>query len=156
HPRDAASQKIRTVLKIEELGGEVLAIQADASNREQMAAVIERATARFGAVHGIIHGAGNTSAQGFVPVNQADEAAGRAHFDPKADGLVILEELVRGTTLDFCLLLSSLSAVLGGLGLVAYAGANAFMDAFAARQNQSSSFPWISVNWDAWHFPEPG
>jgi acyl transferase domain-containing protein len=156
HPRDAASEKIRAVLRIEEMGGEVLVAQADASSREQMLAAIERATERFGALHGIIHGAGNTSAQGFSPVSQADEAAGRAHFAPKADGLVILEELLRGKPLDFCLLLSSLSAVLGGLGLVAYAGANAFMDAFAAQQNQSAGFPWMTVNWDAWHFPEPG
>jgi len=53
-------------------------------------------------------------------------------------------------------MLSSLSAVLGGLGLAVYAGANAYLDAFSARKNRSTDFPWISVNWDAWHFPEPG
>jgi acyl transferase domain-containing protein/acyl carrier protein len=156
HPSDAASAKIRGVLRIEEMGGEVLVVQADASSREQMRAALARASERFGALHGIIHGAGNTSAQGFFPVNQADEAAGRAHFAPKAAGLMMLEELIRGRPLDFCLLLSSLSAVLGGLGLVAYAGANAFMDAFAIQQNQNAGFPWITVNWDAWIFPEPG
>jgi hypothetical protein len=58
--------------------------------------------------------------------------------------------------LDFCLLQSSLSAVLGGPGMSAYAAANAFMDAFAAGQNRVSATPWLSVNWDGWSFGEAG
>jgi acyl carrier protein len=51
------------------------------------------------------------------------------------------------------MLLSSLSGVLGGLGLLGYASANIFLDAFASRENQAGGVPWISVNWDAWQFP---
>ena len=56
-------------------------------------------------------------------------------------------------TSTFVLLLSSLSGVLGGLGLLSYSAANIFLDAFAARENQAGRVPWISVNWDAWQFP---
>jgi acyl carrier protein len=56
--------------------------------------------------------------------------------------------------LDFCLLLSSLSSVLGGLGFVAYSAANLFMDAFAHQHNQIHPVPWLSVNWDGWQFGE--
>jgi acyl carrier protein len=38
--------------------------------------------------------------------------------------------------------------VLGGLGFVAYASANAFLDAFAYRHNSSNSEAWICVDWD--------
>ncbi|MEL6138149.1 MAG: phosphopantetheine-binding protein, partial [Cyanobacteria bacterium J06628_6] len=53
-------------------------------------------------------------------------------------------------TLDFCCVQSSLSSVLGGLGLAAYAGANHFVDTFVAQQNRQSNTPWYAVNWDAW------
>jgi len=68
----------------------------------------------------------------------------------------VLESVLRGRPVDFVFLLSSLSATLGGLKLGAYAAANLFLDAFAARQNQAGGAPWISVNWDAWDFAADG
>jgi acyl transferase domain-containing protein len=151
-PGGDAAEKIRRLRHIEALGGEVLVVRADAADREAMRAAVELAVERFGALHGVIHGAGNTSAEGAVPVSQLDPAAAGAHFGPKAMGLYVLEELLAGRELDFCLLHSSLSAVLGGLGFGAYAAGNAFLDAFAAQRGPRDAFPWISVNWDAWRF----
>jgi acyl transferase domain-containing protein len=150
---DEVSRKIRRLLKMDELGSEVLVLRADSADREQMAAAVAAAYTRFGVVHGVIHGAGNTSGGGFTDAGHTDRAAATEHFRPKAQGLFVLEELFRGRDLDFVLLLSSLSGVLGGLGLLSYSAANIFLDAFGARQNQSGRVPWISVNWDAWQFP---
>ncbi len=50
---------------------------------------------------------------------------------------------------DFCCVQSSLSSIIGGVGLAAYAGANHFIDSFVAHQNQQSPSPWFSINWDA-------
>jgi acyl carrier protein len=50
--------------------------------------------------------------------------------------------------------MSSLASVLGGLGFFASAAADNFMDAFAARHNQKSLVPWISVNWDGWRITD--
>jgi acyl transferase domain-containing protein len=155
HGEDGAtSRKIRRLLALEELGAEVAVFQADAADRDGMRAVIEHAVARFGELHGAIHGAGNTTASGFGPVNQLGAGGAEGQFRPKVHGAHVLEELLRGRPLDFCVLLSSLSTVLGGLGLLAYASANSYLDAFAARRNQSGSVPWININWDAWLFPE--
>ena len=41
---------------------------------------------------------------------------------------------------------SSISSVLGGLGLSAYAGANAVLDSIATRGGPT----WLSIGWDAW------
>jgi acyl carrier protein len=62
----------------------------------------------------------------------------------------VLDKVIEGRELDFCLLVSSLSSILGGLRYAAYASANAFMDAFACGRNRTSPFPWLAVNWDAW------
>jgi len=77
-------------------------------------------------------------------------------FRSKALGLFVLDNVIAGRELDFVLLLSSLSSVLGGLGMASYAAGNIFMDTWASRKNQEGPVPWISVNWDAWQFPEDG
>src|SRR5262249_55143297 len=75
------------------------------------------------------------------------------HFTPKVYGTYALAQALQDHSLDFCLVFSSLSAVLGGLGFSAYAAANLFLDAFVASQRDSST-PWISVNWDTWLLSE--
>jgi acyl carrier protein len=66
----------------------------------------------------------------------------------------VLEEALQNQPLDFFLLQSSLSAVVGGVGFAAYAGANIFMDTLAHQRSQSSNTPWICINWDAVRFEE--
>ena len=70
------------------------------------------------------------------------------HFQSKVHGLFVLQKVLHGKELDFCLLLSSVSCILGGLGFAAYSAANLFMDAFTYQQNRIKAVPWISVNWE--------
>jgi len=70
----------------------------------------------------------------------------------KTHGLYVLEQVLDGQPLDFCFLFSSLSSILGGLGFVAYAAANGFMDAYAHKCYHARSLPWTSANWDGWRF----
>ncbi|HEY7389821.1 MAG TPA: beta-ketoacyl synthase N-terminal-like domain-containing protein [Bryobacteraceae bacterium] len=151
---DPVSRKLLRLLAMEELGAEVLVASADSSDLEGMRGVIEQAESRFGQIHGVIHAAGNTSAEGFVPASQLDARVAEAQFQPKVQGTLMLEEVLRGKPLDFRVLTSSISGVLGGLNLLAYASANLFQDAFAAsRASDSASPPWISIDWDQWQFP---
>jgi acyl carrier protein len=56
--------------------------------------------------------------------------------------------------IDFCAVMSSLAAVLGGVGFGPYAAANIFMDSFVRRCNRTSRTPWLSINWDLWSSEE--
>ncbi len=151
HPADdAQSRQIRSVQELEALGAEVLVLQADITQRDQLQAALEQIDARFGALHGVIHAAGLVGKSFFRPLQDLDRSVAEQHFQAKVYGLLALEQALEGRTLDFCLLISSLSAVLGGLGFSAYAAANLFMDAFAQRHNRLSAMPWMSINWDAW------
>jgi len=147
---DVVSQKLRKVQALEKLGSEVLAPVADAADLEQMQAVIGQTYERFGALHGVIHAAGIMDENAFQMISALNAADCERHFQPKINGLHILEKVLAGKELDFCMLLSSLSSVLGGIGYTAYAAANIFMDAFTHRHNQIQSSRWISVNWDGW------
>jgi acyl transferase domain-containing protein/acyl carrier protein len=116
-----------------------------------MRAVVAQAQARFGALNGVIHVAGLVQ-EAARPIPMLDRPTCRDQFAAKVDGLYVLDEVLQGEALDFCLLCSSLSAVLGGIGFAAYAAANLFMDAFAHAHNHHSAVTWTSVNWDAWDF----
>jgi NAD(P)-dependent dehydrogenase (short-subunit alcohol dehydrogenase family) len=153
-PSSSISGKIRRLKIIEDLGGEVLTLQADSANGEEMLRVLQEAEQRFGPLNGVIHGAGNTLSGEYLSELTNDSA--EQHIRPKAKGLMVLDELIAQKELDFVLLLSSLSSILGGLGLASYAAGNLFMDAWATRRNQEGTVPWISVNWDAWQLPEDG
>lgn len=152
--QDPVSQKIRKVQRLDEMGAQVLIACADAGNQEQMRRVVAQAYDQFGEIHGVIHCAGTPGGASFKPIREIGQAECELHFQSKARGLFALETVLRGKTLDFCLLQSSLSSVLGGLGSVAYSAANLFMDAFAWKQNRAKDVPWISVNWDIWSHAE--
>jgi acyl transferase domain-containing protein/acyl carrier protein len=162
--QDPTSARIRAVQSLEAAGAEVLVCSADVSDRAQMAAAVDQATARFGRIDGVVHAAGLTGAgtihsrkrDAGVPVLAAVDhiAPGDAEvqFRPKMRGLFVLEEVLGDRPLDFCLVVSSLSAVLGGPGYTTYAAANLFMDAFVRRHNQRHQVRWLTANWDAWSF----
>jgi hypothetical protein len=69
---------------------------------------------------------------------------------PKVAGTQVLERVLAGQPLDFMLLCSSLTGVLGGVGQVDYCGANAYLDAFATYYATATGTPTIAVNWNAW------
>jgi len=147
---DETSIRILRLQEIEKLGSEVLVVRADVADASQMRNAIEQTYAHFGVLHGVIHGAGNVTSDGFFGVDQVDPVLCERQFQSKVRGLVVLEQSLRNKALDFVALLSSVSSVLAGLGYIAYAAANLFMDAFAQKYNRSSSYPWISINWDTW------
>jgi NAD(P)-dependent dehydrogenase (short-subunit alcohol dehydrogenase family)/acyl carrier protein len=151
---DVVSRRIRQLLEIEALGVEFVILRADVTDELEMGQAIDRVYGRYGALHGVIHGAGDVSAAGFFGIDQADRAQCERQFAAKVRGLLVLERLLQGETLDFWLLLSSISSVLAGLGYVAYSAANAFLDAFAAERSAATGVPWISVDWDTWDFTE--
>jgi acyl transferase domain-containing protein/acyl carrier protein len=147
---DEVSAKIRKLKALEDLGAEVMIISADAANELQMRDVIRRISARFGDINGVIHAAGITSFDSLVGIHKISANDCERHFHPKVRGLLVIEKLMRGKRLDFCLSLSSLSSFLGGLGFAAYAAANNFLDNFAQRQTLAGDTPWISLDLDSW------
>jgi len=151
---DQTSRQIRKLQALEELGAEVLLLNADVANHEQMQGVISRTVEQFGNLHGVIHGAATLGEKAFGHIQEASETQCEQQFHSKVRGLLVLEKALRGRELDFCLLMSSLAAVLGGLGYVAYSAANIFMDAFVHQHNKTNRTQWTSVDWDGWRFWE--
>lgn len=136
--------KIRQVQQLEKLGAEVLILSADVANQEQMQTAVTQIYQRFGNIHGVIHAAGIL---GKGEIQLKTPAMSTPIFAAKLQGTLVLDNIFKDTQLDFFILWSSISSIVGGFGQVDYAAANAFLDRFARQKSNSSV---ISINWDMW------
>ena len=145
--QDSTSRKIQKVMALEDMGAEVLVVSADVTNLEQMQGVIRQTRQRFGQLNGVVHAAG-IAGGGMIQLKSISTAA--AVLAPKVKGTLVLDAILANVPLDFFALCSSTNAIIAPFGQVDYAGANAFLDAFAYNKNAKNGTPYISINWDAW------
>jgi phthiocerol/phenolphthiocerol synthesis type-I polyketide synthase E len=144
---DEVSRRILKLRAIEEAGGQVFVAAADVADEAQMSKVVAEARRRFGAVNGVIHAAG-VPGGGIIQL-KTEEMAARV-LAPKVAGTRVLERLLADEPLDFFVMCSSRSSVLGGFGNVDYCAANAYLDAFAHYRRARGDGPTVSIDWDAW------
>ncbi|MCX7748503.1 MAG: KR domain-containing protein [Clostridia bacterium] len=145
--KDKTSILIHKLMQLEEAGSEVIAAGVDVSNLGQMRDLILRTNERFGRINGVFHAAG-VSDNGLIQEKIVESA--EKVFAPKVAGTVILDELLDDSELDFMVLFSSSSSIIGEAGFVDYAGANAFLDAYAYYKILKSNIFTVSINWDEW------
>ena len=144
---DLTSIAIHQLQALIAIGAEVLVVNADVADLAQMQAVRDRLHQTFGELHGIFHAAG-VLGDGIMQIKAPETAA--AVMRPKIQGTLVLHQIFGTTPLDFWVLFSSLSAVLGGLGQVDYCAANCFLDAFARSQATNPQQRILSIDWDMW------
>ncbi|BCJ96173.1 hypothetical protein acsn021_37420 [Anaerocolumna cellulosilytica] len=148
---DGEVDKFARLKELKNLGGIVLYYPCDVSDAGQTAAIIAEVERETGSINGVIHAAGivgkSASAIKYITKEICEE-----QFKAKVYGLIALEKVFRKRQLDFCLLASSLSNILGGLGDTSYAAANIYMDYFVQTQRYKGQHYWLSVNWETWYF----
>ncbi len=141
--------RIGAIQELESLGGEVAYVSADVSDLGSLKAARQAAYDRFGALNGVIFGAGRIdSGCGVDEVHDFtsydDNAAGKVH------GLRNALDAFGADPLDFGLVLSSISTVLGGLMLCPYSSANQIADLMVLEHNRGDGPRWLTTNWDLW------
>jgi phthiocerol/phenolphthiocerol synthesis type-I polyketide synthase E len=140
------ARAIRAIEDIESCGSEVLVEAADISDLSQMETVVDRARARFGAIHNVIHAAG-VPGVGLMASRTKDDMD--RVLAPKINGTVVLSTIFHDQELDLLILFSSVNSLFHGAGRVDYAAANAYLDAFG-RSESSCAKRIITINWDRW------
>jgi acyl transferase domain-containing protein/acyl carrier protein len=149
-PDDPLGRKLRAAQELEAAGAEVLVLGADLTDAASMRDAVGRALERFGRLDGALHAASGMRGAAFQPLHEATPDACAPLFGASVRALSALEAALPREGLDFCLLVSSLAAVLGGPGQGPHAAAGQFSDAFAERASEAGGYPWINVAWDAW------
>ncbi|MFU8874619.1 SDR family NAD(P)-dependent oxidoreductase [Micromonospora sp. SL4-19] len=143
---DRAGRAIAAIRRMEAAGAEVLVVAADVIDPADLRRVREAAEGRFGGLDGIVHAAGLPGG-GMVEIKERAEA--ERVLAPKLAGALALAQVFGDLPLDFVVLCSSVTAVIGGFGQVDYCAANAFLDAFA-RAGVGFRAPVVSQNWGGW------
>ncbi|MGH1555832.1 KR domain-containing protein [Streptomyces sp. L7] len=144
---DPTSVRIRRLEALRSLGARPVVLRADVTDTGQTSRAVEELRARFGPLNGVVHAAGAPG-----------ERAARRDDPPRRRGSARRQDArhagarhgVLPRPLDFFVLFSSRTAVLGGPGQADYCAANAFLDAFAAWRSADGSAPVTAVAWDTW------
>ncbi|MEO6121989.1 MAG: SDR family NAD(P)-dependent oxidoreductase, partial [Acidimicrobiales bacterium] len=139
-------ERFRRLAAMHAVRDDVLVVGADFNDGAQVRAAVDAAVARFGRVDLVVHGAARVDAAAFASAAETGPAVVEAQLSPKVRGLLHLMEALRGREPKRWVLHSSISTVLGGLGLAAYSGANAMLDALALAGGEQ----WLSIDWDLW------
>ena len=145
-PGDEVARRTAAVAGLEALGARVDVVAADVADRFAMTALFASFGSGRPALRGIVHAAAHVGAE---PLSEATPAALAAVLAPKAGGAWLLHELSRDLPLDFYVLFSSTTALLGSSRLGHYAAANQFLDALA-HHRRAEGRPALSVNWGTW------
>jgi len=128
------------------VGAEVQVVQADVSREDELAGALAAVARGPYPLRGVVHAA---AALADAPILRQTAATVRAVLGPKLAGAWNLHRLTAGQRLDFFVLFSSASGVMGVPGQVGYAAANAALDALA-HYRQAAGLPALSVDWGPW------
>ncbi|AJQ95675.1 SDR family NAD(P)-dependent oxidoreductase [Gynuella sunshinyii] len=132
--------------------GQIEYMTVDVGDATQVEALITAIQSRYQHLNGIIHSAGIIADQS---ISGKTETAFNEVMAAKVAGVVHLDQATQHLRLDFMVLFSSISSVMGNPGQVAYAAANGFMDQFAGYRNdlaarQQRYGQTLALNWPLW------
>ncbi|MHB8062366.1 MAG: SDR family NAD(P)-dependent oxidoreductase, partial [Ruminiclostridium sp.] len=136
---------IQTINRIESRGSRVDYITCDVSDFNSLNQTITEIRKRYGNINGIMHCAG-LPGEGYIIDKKLSEF--RRVLKPKIHGTVLLHELTKSDSCDFCLLCSSIASVMALPSQSDYSAANAFMDCFAKLYENCNI---VSISWPAWN-----
>ena len=121
----------------------------DTKHTETFTKSIDAIIQQQGSFDGVFFSTPMTNLNSAAPIAMLEESHWSYNQRTKIQPLQLLATALAKYPPSFYCVQSSLSSVVGGLGLAAYAGANHVLDSFVAQQNINSETPWYSINWDA-------
>ncbi|ESA36653.1 polyketide synthase [Leptolyngbya sp. Heron Island J] len=147
----SVSRLIRKLQSLGTAGKTFLWSSGDLTDAGWVEATVNQGITTFGEVTGVFH-TDVMGDQASCAIAQLDPNGYQRICRTKVQGMQILQQTLANHPVDFYVLQSSLSTVVGGVGFAAYAAANSYLNALAHQQ--SSSTQWLSLNWDACELQE--
>jgi len=154
--KEVVDEKVERLNSLKQMPGRVFYFKCDISNEDDFSALNERIQRTLGKINGVIHAAGITETAQTDHLRETIQFTTsdfQEQFKPKVDGVNVLASIYKDQDLDFCVLISSISSVLGGLGFAGYVPANTYLDFYINAHKGSSKYKnWVSVNLDGLNF----
>jgi acyl transferase domain-containing protein/acyl carrier protein len=145
--RSGASAAAGEVISgLESAGAQVRVVAADVSDPAQVARMQADIGATMPPLKGVVHAAGVLED---ALLRHYDQDRFARVLAPKIQGAWNLHNQTLNSTLDFFVLFSSISSVLGNSGQAAYAAGNSFLDALA-HQRRALGLHGLSIDWGPW------
>lgn len=144
--RQPDDSTVETIEELRRLGAEINVKIADMTDPNQVDAMFSAIAKEMPVLGGVVHSVGVLS-DGAIP-NQIWERFEEVLW-PKILGAWKLHELTKRMDLDFFVLFSSATGVLGNAGQANHASANSFLDQLAAHR-RAMGLPGQSIAWGAW------
>jgi NAD(P)-dependent dehydrogenase (short-subunit alcohol dehydrogenase family)/acyl carrier protein len=126
-------------------GIEVIVRGLDVASEDQMASLFAELDETLPTLRGVFHGA-MVLDDGLI-ATLSPERFERV-MAPKVQGTWLLHQHCMNRPLDFFIMLSSISSLVGNIGQANYAAANSFLDHFA-HYRRALGLPAVTVNWGA-------
>ncbi|MFJ8148773.1 SDR family NAD(P)-dependent oxidoreductase [Streptomyces sp. NPDC096048] len=143
---------IADLVELRDRGARFAAYGGALTDRAAVEDFLDGVRAGLGPIAAVVHCAGSVDQHQPVFLRKTWADVART-WEPKGEGVVVLDGLLAADEPDFVVLYSSLSAALPFLstGLADYGSANAYLDAFAARAaRRGSRTRYLSIAWGGW------
>jgi acyl transferase domain-containing protein len=140
--------------KIEKLGSEVHLKAVSHFTESALVSIFEEIQTQIGRINGLIDATDMHAIKPVHLIKGLDEKESARYLNNTQQHLTALQSSLEGMDLEFCLIMSSLTAQIGGTGQLVSSAAAAYLQSFAHNVNQGNQTPWIVAQWDAWKATE--
>lgn len=145
---DALKKKISQLSAWKKQGFTIITQTADITSFDALQTVCLSIKESIGPIDGIIHIAGAGSDMHYKLLSALTAAHCELLFAPKIKGIEVIGSVMDVFNIPNCLIISSISSALAGIGLSAYAASHNLLDAYVKK----NYIKWRIMNWDAWNF----
>jgi acyl-CoA synthetase (AMP-forming)/AMP-acid ligase II/thioesterase domain-containing protein/NADP-dependent 3-hydroxy acid dehydrogenase YdfG/acyl carrier protein len=148
HQGETVSERIKTYLSLEQLGGDIIYEAVDICNLSELQQTVERICHNWQCdLDGVIHLAGTIETR-LLLEETVDSFA--STLRPKVFGTWTLHQLIKNKTGSVFISFSSVNGFFGRMQAGAYSAANRFLDSFSQYQKNLGSLQSYCFAWSMW------
>ncbi|MDP4837508.1 MAG: acyltransferase domain-containing protein [Burkholderiales bacterium] len=138
------------VQRLEKTGSKIFPLHLDPAQTDTLAQSLDAYTHLPSDLDGLICCYDMLDSKPTSLVNELSLMDCQSYLEAQGRFLEQLSQYVDARQLGFCVVMSSLSAKIGGIGQTMHAMAGSYANAFISIRNKQSSHPWMVMNWDRW------
>ena len=136
--------------QLEKSGSQIFSFYLDPSRTDQLTQTLEASAHIPNELDGLICCYDMLEEKPIGLLNDLEPLQCQTYLDAQRLFLEQLSDYVDSKQLDFCVVMSSLSAKIGGFGQTAHAMSGSYVDAFINYKTRNGLTPWMVMNWDRW------